>query len=834
MTTTTLHLDDQWQLYRDDAPQRQYEVKVPVDVHHVLLQAGDLPDPFYRDNEARVQWVHQHNWVLEREFDLSQQDLARDITLQLEYLDTHATVTLNDEPVAELSNLFRRFYLDIKPQAKTGKNRLRIVLHDAAKLGAERAAQLPFPVPYSESNNKIPHMNTVRKTQCDAGWDWGICLMSTGLYSAPLVQVHSDRLLDTVRVTQQHQAGEARLLVTVDTLGAASTEQRLHLGMPGADPVEVVVPVGRNQVQAELIVTEPSLWWPNGYGEQPLYRLAVELDGQIWQRDIGLRELHWDLSADETGNRMVVVVNGVEIFAKGANWIPADAFPARHTPERYHQLLEASAAAHMNMIRVWGGGMYEHDVFYETCERLGLLVWQDLMFACSLYPSTPAFLEDVTPEVDWQVRRLQSYGCIALWCGDNEVIGAINWYETSRNNREKYLVNYDRLNRVLDETVQQADPSRTFWPSSPCNGDLDFGDAWHDDNKGDMHYWDVWHSGKSFSAYYDIKPRFCSEFGYQSFPSKGVIESITEPDDRNVTSPVMEVHQKNPAGNSKIVEMFTRYFRFPVGFDQFLYLSQVQQAIAMKTAIEYWRTLRPHCMGTLYWQLNDVWPVASWSSLEYGGGWKQMHYHARRFYQPVQWFWIGEGERQQLMAVNDLPVPVRLSGQWQIIALDGQVVQTTAINQQLDAGASLCLAEVTAADPTRTFAVARGDYRPDKNSGSSAPQFPGGQCDATAYFALWKQLDLPLATLSAAAGHDAEGLWVRLSTDLPAHYVTLDSPATGRWTDNSFTLLPGETKTLRWQGEAMTLNSLAVYHLAASYRDRVATQAVLQKTKTDH
>jgi len=654
----TLRLDDQWQLYREDTPQRRYDAQVPVDVHHMLLLAGDIPDPFYRDNEAQVQWVHQHNWVLERAFELSEADLAHSITLQLEYLDTHATVTLNGKPVATLSNLFRRFYLDIRSQAQVGMNRLSITLHDAARLGAERASQLPFPVPYSESNNKIPHMNTVRKTQCDAGWDWGICLMSTGLYSAPLVQVHADRLLDTVRVTQHHQPGEARLMVTVDTTGAASTEQNVHLGLPGADPVQVQLLPGQNQCQAELVVTDPMLWWPNGYGDQPLYRLVAELDGQLWQRDIGLRELRWDLSADAAGNRMAVVVNGVDIFAKGANWIPADAFPARHTPERYHQLLEASAAAHMNMIRVWGGGMYEHDAFYETCERLGLLVWQDLMFACSLYPSTPAFLADVVPEVDWQVRRLQSYGCIALWCGDNEVIGAINWYETSRNNREKYLVNYDRLNRVLEDTVHHADPGRTFWPSSPCNGDLDFGDAWHDDNKGDIHFWDVWHSGKSFSAYYDIKPRFCSEFGYQSFPSKGVVERFTEPDDLNVTSPVMEVHQKNPGGNSRIVEMFTRYFRFPVGFDQFLYLSQVQQAIAMKTAIEYWRTLRPHCMGTLYWQLNDNWPVASWSSLEYGGGWKQMHYHARRFYQPVQWFWIGEGAGQRLMAVNDLPVPV--------------------------------------------------------------------------------------------------------------------------------------------------------------------------------
>ena len=811
MPTLTQLLEDQWTLYRADKPSEPYAAEIPIDVHHSLLQAGAIPDPFHRDNEAQVQWVHQHNWVLERHFELTEADLAETLTLELEYLDTHADVTLNDQPVASLCNFFRRYHLDIIGQAQVGTNCLRITLHDVAKLAAERAEALPFPVPYSESNNKIPHMNTVRKTQCDAGWDWGICLMSTGLYSPPKVHRHSDRLLDTVRVEQHHQAGEVRLHVTVDTLGRATTEQKVKLSLPGAEPASVTLLPGQNQAEASLIVTDPQLWWPNGYGDQPLYRLVAELDGQLWQRDIGLRELHWDLSADDAGNRMVVVVNGVEIFAKGANWIPADAFPARQTPQRYQDILGSAAQAHMNMIRVWGGGFYEQDIFYETCERLGLLVWQDLMFACSLYPSTPAFIDDVEPEVDWQVRRLQSYGCIALWCGDNEVIGAINWYETSRNNREKYLVNYDRLNRVLEQAVVNADSSREFWPSSPCNGELDFGDAWHDDNKGDMHYWDVWHSGKSFSAYYDIQPRFCSEFGYQSFPSRQLVESITEPKDRNVTSPVMEVHQKNPAGNSKIVEMFTRYFRFPTGFNQFLYLSQVQQAIAMKTGIEYWRTLRPHCMGTLYWQLNDVWPVASWSSLEYGGGWKQLHYHARRFYQPVQWFWIGEGTQQKLMAVNDLAEAVTISGQWKMLGLDGKIVERHDIEIQLEAGASLCLAEVTAAKPDKTFAVARGVVAA-VDSGERL-----FDCDATAYFDLWKRLDLPKANVQMQQGQDEGGYFVELSTEQPAHFVTLENPAEGHWSDNSLTLLPDEPVKLYWQGEAFGSYKGELYHLAASY-----------------
>ncbi len=359
---------------------------------------------------------------------------------------------------------------------------------------------------------------------------------------------------------------------------------------------------------------------------------------------------------------MTFIVNGKAIMAKGANWIPLDAMPALHTSDRYRTLLQDAVDANMNMIRVWGGGMYEQDEFYDLCDELGLLVWQDLMFACALYPSAPDFLADVELEVRDQVKRLRDHTSLALWCGDNEVIGAIGWYPESRTNREKYVVNYDRLNRVLQQTVEAEDPTRRFWASSPCNGELDFGDAWHDDNKGDMHFWDVWHSGKSLDAYHSIKPRFCSEFGYQSWPSLPEVKTFAEPSDWNVTSPTFEQHQKNGRGNSIITEMFTRYFRFPSNFEQMLYLSQVQQALAIKTASEFWRSNKPVCRGILYWQLNDCWPVSSWSSIEYSGRWKQLHYHAKRFFAPQMATFIGDEQGLRLHLVNDEHAPVKLKG----------------------------------------------------------------------------------------------------------------------------------------------------------------------------
>ena len=276
----------------------------------------------------------------------------------------------------------------------------------------------------------------------------------------------------------------------------------------------------------------------------------------------------------------------------------------------------------MNMIRVWGGGFYEFDAFYETCDELGLLVWQDMMFACSQYPSTPDFLAAVDAEVRYQVKRLASHASIALWCGDNEVIGSLNWYDLSKKNRDRYLVNYDRLNRAIEVAVAASDPDRRFWPSSPCSGALDYGDAWHDDSRGDMHFWSVWHESKDFEHYYTVKPRFCSEFGFQAFPTTTVIRRFAEPSQWNAMSPVMEFHQRDRAGNGRIVETMTRYFRSPTSFESFLYLSQLQQALAIETAVRYWRSLKPHSMGALYWQLNDVWPSVSWASLDHALAWK--------------------------------------------------------------------------------------------------------------------------------------------------------------------------------------------------------------------
>ncbi len=488
-TMTTLTLDGEWQLTSLNTPSITAPITLPGDVHSALLAADIIPDPYMGCNETKVQWVGEHDWQMTREFTVDAELMAaREVDLKLSMVDTMAEIDINGITAITCSNMFRHYRRDIRPLLREGSNQIIVTLKRADIEAKARAERLPFPVPWAVGNNQIPHMNTLRKTQCHAGWDWGICLLASGIYDSIRIQpVSHVRLLDMRTEQQWQHDGRCVVVANIHTEMLAGAQPQLAectLETPDGErhSLSVAIDAAVNTVRFEL--DKPMRWWPAGYGEQPLYRLHLALDGQVIEKRLGLRELAVDTQEDEIGAAMTFMVNGKAIMSKGANWIPLDAMPGTQTPARYRRLLEDAKAANMNMIRVWGGGMYERDCFYELCDELGLMVWQDLMFSCALYPSTPEFLSDVREEITEQVRRLSDHPSLALWCGDNEVIGAIGWYPESKNNREKYVVNYDRLNRVLQEVVEREDPSRRFWASSPCNGELDFGDAWHDDNKG--------------------------------------------------------------------------------------------------------------------------------------------------------------------------------------------------------------------------------------------------------------------------------------------------------------------------------------------------------------
>lgn len=808
------------------APARNLNLAItlPGDVHTALIEAGRIPDPYFGENEKQVMWVNETAWVMERSFTATADDIAGYLTLTLSDVDCIATISLNGAVVARTDNTFLRHDIDVTGKVSAGENTLRLEFAIAPDVARARAEAHPFPIPFTKNYQtnglKGIHMNFIRKPACHAGWDWGICIMPVGVYGAMRLSRARLARQESVQVDQHHSRNAVELSIKTRLFAFADGEVELSHRIDGqliAD--RVAVRAGENLVTHTLTIDDPKLWWPAGQGAQPLYELTTDLEGEVTTRRLGLRQLEWVVEKDEIDHSFKCRINGRDVTMMGANWIPADAIPSRITPAAVRDLLESARAANMNMLRIWGGGQYEPDFFYEICDELGLLIWHDFMFACMSYPSDRPFLASVRAEVTQQVRRLSHHACIALWCGDNEVIGSLGWYPETRAAPERYVANYDRLNSMLGNIVEDEDPARRFWPSSPSMGYLDFSDGWHADTRGDTHYWDVWHSAKSFEAYRTVNPRFASEFGFQSFTSMNVIESFTELKDRNPSSPVMENHQRNDGGNARILETMTRYFRFPRDFDQMVFLSQIQQGLAIKTAIEYWRSTKPRCMGTLYWQINDIWPVASWSSLDYGGQWKLMHYMARRFFSPVNVVAVpvhdsvptnsrgtpvenAPPNRIVFKAVNDTASAIALS-------LDIRAVKVGGGERVVFSGKGVVSPDAAA----ELASIALAELAPDEFfffSWSDAAGNPLGEND---YFPRpYKAYELVQPSI-AARWSEAGGLPVlTLEADKPAFFVTATVDASGYFSDNALTLLPGRPVDLVFHprhGAAVTPGDLA-------------------------
>lgn len=775
--------------------------QLPGDNYTALRDAELIPDPYFGRNECLIQEYRDYDWTYSREFDVPEELLAFDsVYLNAEMVDTFASFYINGKKVLGSDNMFARYRPEVKRALKPGRNTIEIRFKSAA-VEAKKAANalLPHKIPMSGCS-AVPGLNLIRKVHCHGGWDWGITMMVTGIY-APLTLTGVNRArIECIYADQKHEKNRVEVTAVAELEVLEAGRVTVDFTFNGeTKSVTTLLKPGRRTVKAVFTVTDPKLWWPNGLGDPDLYLLTVATDCETVNREIGLRTIEIINKPDEYGISMIFRVNGFDVFAKGADWIPADAFPSRQTPEAVGDLLESARLANMNMLRVWGGGQYEHEFFYELCDRKGLMIWQDMMFSCSLYPSSDAFIATVCNELEFQIKRLRSHACIALWCGDNEVIGATKWYDPAKS--QLYLIHYDRLNRELGKMVKKCDPTRMFWPSSPCGGPDNFEDGWHNDSCGDMHYWEVWHGAKDFSAYYAVKPRFCSEFGYQSFPSFETVASYCPPEQFNVFSPVMDHHQKCSKGNAPIIGMFGKYFRMPESFTDFLYLSQTQQALAIKTGVEFWRTLKPRCMGTLFWQLNDNWPVASWASIEYGGKWKQLNYHAKRFFAPViATMYKDEEGVSRLYAVSDLRVRAEVKVEARILDFDGNELAGFDFKASLKPGESKCLrsfreAELAQFDPAESFmelstrAVAsNGTVYTHENS---------------CFFDVFKRCNLKSAAIEMKVEEQVGRLIVRLKTDKPAFYVTLDTPGVkGLFSDNSFTLLPGREKIIEFLPKA--------------------------------
>lgn len=750
---------------------------VPGDGISALHAGGVIPDPYWGRNEYGLRWICETDWTATRRFKHD----GTPCDLVIEGLDTVAEIRLNGVLVLSAANAFRRWRVDCAGLLRRGENDIAITFRSPVAEGAARQAALPFFVPWHEGNCPIPNGNMLRKPQCDFGWDWNIALAPFGIWGAIRLEPQGDRIADVI-VTQVHEPGRAT--VTVEVRGtAALAAVQVTATLCGTTATATLQD---GIARLTLTLENPALWWPAGWGAQVLHDLTVTLGTARTTRRIGLRDLALISEPDAAGRSFGFRVNGQDIFARGANWIPADALHGRITPEATRDLLQSALDANMNMIRIWGGGRYEPDWFYDLCDEMGLMIWQDFMFACNLYPSTPDFLAEIDAEVRDVVARLNHHACLALWCGDNELIGALGWFDVSRKDRDRYLVSYDRLNRTVETALLSVLPKANWWPSSPSPGVMAFGDAWHDDSSGDMHFWSVWHEGRDFDHYRDVRPRFCSEFGFQSYPSLDVIRRFAGPEDFNIAAPVMESHQKNAGGNARIAETMFRYFRFPVDFPNFVYLSQIQQGLAIKTAVTQWRSLKPHCMGTLYWQLNDTWPVCSWASLDHGGGWKLLHHMARHFYADVTVTCIPEGDTLTLKAVNDRRDDVTLK------------LTAFAVNM---AGTPRPLAEVDLhVPPDRAIAALQIPRHQLEEGEVLTFLWQGEGISGRDLFAPkpWKSYDLLPAGIEAEIAEEAGEWRITLTSRAFAPFVSVEADQPGRFSDNAVTLLPCTPVTIRF------------------------------------
>ena len=765
-----LDLGGNWSL-SDESGDYSVAFALPGDGIDALFKAGAIPDPYFGRNEYGLRWICQRDWVARRSFDVSRTDQV----LVVSMLDTVAEVRINGVLVLASDSMFRSYRLDVSQALRMGANEIAITFRSPAVEAAKRQAAQRYFVPFSANNTPIHNGNMLRKPSCDFGWDWNIALATFGLYGDLYLEPQAAARIAALVVSQTHAPGQAVVRVEAAVEGAGI----VAFSLCGAT---ASVAAKDGKAVADLVIADPVLWWPAGQGAQVLHDLTATLGDQVETRRIGLRLAELVTEKDAAGLGFKIRINGRDVFCKGANWIPQDALAGRINRADTRALLQSAVDANMNMLRVWGGGRYEASWFYDLCDEMGLMVWQDFMFSCHIYPADAAFLADVAVEVRENALRMHHHASLVLWCGDNELIGALTWFPETRANRDLYLVGYDRLNRTIEASLKAAIPGAVWWPSSPSPGPMDFGDAWHDDSKGDMHFWSVWHEGRDFDHYRDVSPRFCSEFGFQSYPSMATIRKFADPRDFNIAAPVMESHQKNAGGNARIAETMFRYFRFPVDFENFVYLSQVQQGLAIKTAVTHWRSLKPHCMGTLIWQLNDTWPVCSWASLDHGGNWKLLHHMARAFYQPVFVSAVPVNGKIELRAVNDTADAVDLTVIAQAVTMAGT---TRALGQAtVTLGGSAVLALTVEVPEGEMLAYTWVDANGRNQGGDHFAPKP------------YKTYDLLPSGLMHQVKIVDQAYEITVDSSALALFVALEADQPGRFSVNAFALFPGHPATV--------------------------------------
>jgi len=801
----TVSLNDGWEFrQRLEAPAGEakwYPAEVPGVIQLDLLRNKLIPDPFYRSNEASLQWIENVDWEYRSTFQATPEVLRHShVELVFEGLDGPAQVYLNDKLMLTAVNMFREWRANVKSQLKPGANHLLVVFPSPIKEATKVAAG-----DFWRQQTMTPEKSYLRKAAYEYGWDWGPRFVLSGIWRPAKLDLWDEAKLSNVHVRQRDITADlAHLVVETEITSAQKTSAKVSLeydqgGKKGGASRDVELNVGANHIDLPLDIPYPDLWFPNGYGKQTIYAFRVELKTVNHVLDeqtvhAGLRSIVLRRDVDQWGRSFEMQVNGIPVFGKGADVIPFDSFPTRVTTAKYRRILESAKAANMNMIRHWGGGYYETDEFYSICDELGIMVWQDFMFGNEWQPGTYDFKENVALEAEYQIKRLRDHPSIVIWCGNNETEASWEWHgditsklsaDTARRMWQDYLTLFSG---VIARAVERFAPETPYWPSSPSADYEDTSDSYQ---SGDMHNWSVWHGMLPFRDYEKFIPRFMTEYGFQSFPEMRTVESFTLPEDRtSIQTPVMLAHQKNTSGNAKIHEYMLRDYPEPKEFASFLYLSQVLQAEGIKIGTEHLRRNRPRTMGAIYWQLNDCWPVASWSSIDYYGRWKALQYYARRFYNDLLVSPHQENGALAVYVVSDKTVPVPAELRLRVMGFDGKVLMENKASVEVAPLASKTYLQL----PVQESLLAKG-IDSTKVFVETELTVAGNVVSSNLmYLAPTAEIHLPPATLKTELAKTGDSYRLKISSSVLARsvYVSLGD-VDAELSDNYFDLLPGQT-----------------------------------------
>ncbi len=806
--TTRIELNSNWQ-FRKKGDSEWMKATVPGTVHTDLLANKKIEDPYYRTNEKDQQWIEKEDWEYQAELTIDDAVLNNEnIEIVFEGLDTYADVFVNDTKLITADNMFLLWKADIKKYIKKGSNKLRIVFYSPINKVMPLYESLPYKVPVSNNDQAEKRVSVfTRKAGYHFGWDWGPRFVTSGVWRPVYIQTWNHLQVEDLFIKQLSIAGntahlEAQLTTTASAAGVKTLSIFIDDQPTPVFKKEVLHLKGEATVNVRFSMNNIKLWWPNGMGAQAMYTFKVVLSdetGVLASKNVkrGLRTIELVNENNAKGKSFYFKVNGKPVFMKGANYIPQDNFLPRVTRERYEHVINTAVSSNMNMLRVWGGGIYENDIFYELCDEKGILVWQDFMFACALYPPFEDLRKNIAAEAAYNVKRLRNHPSIALWCGNNEIAQFMNenfWghskdnFKTAKDSASVFNMYADIFHNILPAAVKANDDEKFYWSSSPSpeNYSMKFN---FNLASGDIHYWGVWWGKQPFEKYNEVVGQFMSEYGFQSFPEFETVKKYTLPADHDINSEVMNAHQRSTIGNGTITHYMKDMFNVPANFENFLYVGQVLQAEGIKIAIEAHRRAKPYCMGTLFWQIDDCWPVASWSSMDYYGRWKAQQYMAKRAYADYLISPVKENDSIKIFAVSDVYKKAKAVVQILLIDFDGKILKQDRKQVVLAENSSMQVFGINEADwvneTTRKNVVLSMRLLVNDVAVSSNKY----------YFEKPKFLNLPKVKIGIKQISENE---IELTTGKLARSIWLLLPGTiNAFSDNYFDLLPGEKRIVQ-------------------------------------